>query len=139
MKKAIYTAKKEEGNVMRDLIIIIVIVGLIISGSYFTYKYYEDIKSEFDEKLTEMSKELEDNFFNEQMITDLENIWLSNEGTLIIFQSHDLVGDIEENLYECFHYYKNMKKEDFDLEKQKVISGLDDLIKRECLSIVNIL
>ena len=124
---------------MRDLIIITVIVGLIISGSYFTYKYYEDIKSEFDEKLTEMSKELEDNFFNEQMITDLENIWLSNEGTLIIFQSHDLVGDIEENLYECFHYYKNMQKEDFDLEKQKVISGLDDLIKRECLSIVNIL
>lgn len=124
---------------MRDLIIITVIVGLIISGSYFTYKYYEDIKSEFDEKLTEMSKELEDNFFNEQMITDLENIWLSNEGTLIIFQSHDLVGDIEESLYECFHYYKNMKKEDFDLEKQKVISGLDDLIKRERLSIVNIL
>ena len=124
---------------MRDLIIITVIVGLIISGSYFTYKYYEDIKSEFDEKLTEMSKELEDNFFNEQMITDLENIWLSNEGTLIIFQSHDLVGDIEGNLYECFHYYKNMKKEDFDLEKQKVISGLDDLIKRERLSIVNIL
>ena len=124
---------------MRDLIIITVIVGLIISGSYFTYKYYEDIKSEFDEKLTEMSKELEDNFFNEQMITDLENIWLSNEGTLIIFQSHDLVGDIEEHLYECFHYYKNMQKEDFDLEKQKVISGLDDLIKRERLSIVNIL
>ena len=124
---------------MRDLIIITVIVGLIISGSYFTYKYYEDIKSEFDEKLTEMSKELEDNFFNEQMITELENIWLSNEGTLIIFQSHDLVGDIEENLYECFHYYKNMQKEDFDLEKQKVISGLDDLIKRERLSIVNIL
>lgn len=124
---------------MRDLIIITVIVGLIISGSYFTYKYYEDIKSEFDEKLTEMSKELEDNLFNEQMITDLENIWLSNEGTLIIFQSHDLVGNIEENLYECFHYYKNMQKEDFDLEKQKVISGLDDLIKRERLSIVNIL
>lgn len=124
---------------MRDLIIITVIVGLIISGSYFTYKYYEDIKSEFDEKLTEMSKELENNLFNEQMITDLENIWLSNEGTLIIFQSHDLVGDIEENLYECFHYYKNMQKEDFDLEKQKVISGLDDLIKRERLSIVNIL
>ena len=124
---------------MRDLIIITVIVGLIISGSYFTYKYYEDIKSEFDEKLTEMSKELEDNLFNEQMITDLENIWLSNEGTLIIFQSHDLVGNIEENLYECFHYYKNMQKEDFDLEKQKVISGLDDLIKRERLSILNIL
>lgn len=124
---------------MRDLIIITVIVGLIISGSYFTYKYYEDIKSEFDEKLTEMSKELENNLFNEQRITDLENIWLSNEGTLIIFQSHDLVGDIEENLYECFHYYKNMQKEDFDLEKQKVISGLDDLIKRERLSIVNIL
>ena len=47
--------------------------------------------------------------------------------------------DIEENLYECFHYYKNMKKEDFDLAKQKIITGLDDLIKRERLSIVNIL
>lgn len=124
---------------MRDLIIIIVIVGLIISGSYFTYKYYEDIKNEFNDKLTEMSKELENNSFDEQKINDLENVWLSNEGTLIIFQSHDLVGDIEENLYECFHYYKNMEKEDFDLEKQKVISGLDDLIKRERLSIVNIL
>ena len=124
---------------MRDLIIIIAIVGLIISGSYFTYKYYEDIKNEFNDKLTEMSKELENNSFDEQKINDLENVWLSNEGTLIIFQSHDLVGDIEENLYECFHYYKNTKKEDFDLEKQKVISGLDDLIKRERLSIVNIL
>lgn len=124
---------------MRDLIIIIVIVGLIISGSYFTYKYYEDIKNEFNDKLTEMSKELENNSFDEQKINDLENVWFSNEGTLIIFQSHDLVGDIEENLYECFHYYKNMEKEDFDLEKQKVISGLDDLIKRERLSIVNIL
>lgn len=124
---------------MRDLIIIIVIVGLIISGSYFTYKYYEDIKNEFNDKLTEMSKELENNSFDEQKINDLENVWLSNEGTLIIFQSHDLVGDIEENLYECFHYYKNMEKEDFDLEKQKVISGLEDLIKRERLSIVNIL
>ena len=124
---------------MRDLIIIILILGLIISGSYFTYKYYEDIKNEFDERLTEMSKELENNSFDEQKITDLENIWLSKEGALIIFQSHDLVGDMEENLYECFHYYKNMKKEEFDLEKQKVISRLDDLIKRERLSIVNIL
>lgn len=124
---------------MRDLIIILVVLALIISGSYFTYKYYENIKNEFEEKLSKMSKEIEDDNFNEKNISETENIWLSKEKALIIFQSHDLVGKIEENLYECFHYYRNMKKEDFELEKQKVISGLEDLIKRERLSIVNIL
>ncbi len=68
----------------------------------------------------------------------MENIWLSKESTLIVFQSYDLVGKIEENLYECFHYYKNGNMEDFELEKQKVVDGIDDLIKRERLSLVNI-
>lgn len=123
---------------MRDFIIIIFILILVACGSFFTLKYYENIKEVFSNKLEIMLEDLKSNKFDIEKINDIEKIWLSKESTLIVFQSHDLVGKIEEDLYECFHYYKKGELDDFELTKQKVIDGLDDLIKRERLSIVNI-
>ena len=94
--------------------------------------------SEFSEKLEIMSEDLKTKKTDTKKIKELEELWKKKEKVLIIFQEHDAIDDIEENLYECFHYYKTNEKEEFDLAKEKLIGEMEDLVKREDLCIVNI-
>lgn len=123
---------------MRDIMVITIILSLVIYGSHYMYKYYSNTKDEFESKLEDMQDDLAKGTMSEEKIKELEQVWLNKENTLIVFQAHNLVGDIEEDLYECFHYYRKREEDDYELAKQKVISGLDDLVKRECVSFVNI-
>ncbi len=123
---------------MKDIIIIVVIVGLIVCGSYFTHNFYNDSKNEFSERLNTMSENLKLGKLSNKEIEELEKVWLEKEKIFIIFQAHDAIDVIEDKLYECIHYYKINQKDEFDLSKEKVVGALEDLVKRECLTLVNI-
>lgn len=123
---------------MKDIIVIAVILFSVGYGSYSIHKYYITVKDEIENKLEEMQNDLSQRKVKKENVEELEQKWLSKEKTLIVFQAHDLIGEIEENLYECIHYYIKEDEDEYELAKQKVVSGLDDLIKRECVSFVNI-
>ena len=123
---------------MRDLIVVVVILGLVVGGSFWTHGFYEKTRDEFDEKLNTLSETIETEVDKEGKIKEVENFWKSKEDILIVFQEHDTIDDIENHLYECFHYYRINEKEHFDLSKAGVMKGMDDLVKREHLTLVNL-
>lgn len=123
---------------MRDSIVVIVIFSLIIGGSIWIYKFYENTKSVFEDKLETLVETIETEEKKEIRIKEIEDIWKEKESVLIIFQEHDSVDEIEDKLYECFHYYRINEVDHLELSKEGMLKRLDDFIKGENLSIVNI-
>lgn len=123
---------------MRDGIVILVILSLIIAGSMWTHKYYETTLNEFEEKLGELENSINDEENKTDKVKEVENKWINRENILIMFQTHDAIDEIEKDLYECFHYYMIAEDEDFNLARKNVLRGIEDLIKREKLTIVNL-
>lgn len=123
---------------MRDIFIIIGILGIIIGGSIWTHDFYENTKNELEGKLNILSETIEIEDDKEEKIKDAENFWKSNENILIIFQEHDAIDEIENHLYECFHYYRINERDHFELAKSNVLKGMEDLVKREHLTLVNL-
>ena len=123
---------------MRDIFIVIGILGIIIGGSMWTHGFYEKTKNELEGKLNILAKTIEIEDDKEEKIKDAENFWKRNEDILIIFQEHDAIDDIENHLYECFHYYRINEKDHFELAKSNVLKGMEDLVKREHLTLVNL-
>lgn len=123
---------------MRDAIVVFIILALIVGGSLWTHSYYEKTKSEFDEKLTNLEETISSNIDKEKKIKELEEFWKSKEDILIIFQEHDAIDEIEDHLYECTHYYRINEKDHFDLAKASLIKCMEDLVKREHLTLVNL-
>ena len=124
---------------MKDFIIIIVIVGLIIGGSVYSHHFYEKLQEQFSNELQKLVDNIEIDTDKEKTISDIEQIWLNYETILIIFQDHASIGEIEDNLYECFHHYRMNDLNKLILYKEKTVSGFEDLIKREELLLVDIL
>ena len=124
---------------MRDAIVIVLIFIFVISGSMFSSNFYNEMYKDFSEKLDVLAATIEKDVNKEEKVKEIEDLWKEKERLLIVFQDHSLVGDIEENLYECFQYYRYNEKDHFDAMKDKVLMEIEDLIKREAFSIVNIL
>ena len=123
---------------MRDFIIVFTILALIVGGSFWTHSYYENTMNEFGEKLDNLVNTIELERNKEEKIKVVEDFWKNKENILIIFQEHELIDDIENDLYECFHYYRINEKDHFDLAKANVLKKMEDLVKREHLILVNI-
>lgn len=123
---------------MRDIIVIILILAMIIGGSIWTHNFYETTLNEFSQKLEELAQTIDSDINKEEKINEIEDLWKEKENILIIFQDHSSIGEIESNLYECFQYYRYNEKDHFDAVKEHLIMEMDDLIKREEFTVVNI-
>ena len=124
---------------MKDFGIIVFIIGLIIAGSIYTHHLYQEIYEDISQKLEGLVKNIHTDSNKEEAIQFIEQEWIKMENILIIFQDHAFMGEIENNLYECFHYYRIQDEEMLILYKEKTLMGLEDLIKREELLLVDIL
>lgn len=138
MKAEKFIANERKDNKMRDIFVVIAIFALIVGGSMWTYNFYEDTKNEFDEKLNGLVQTIDSETNKEKKIKEIEEYWKSKEDILIIFQEHDAIDDIEKSLYECFQYYRSNEKDHFEVSKANFIRGMEDLTKREKLTLVNI-
>lgn len=123
---------------MRDIIVVFSILTLIIGGSICTHSFYENTRNDFDKKLNVLAETLETNIDKDEKINDLEEFWKSKEDVLIIFQEHEAIDEIEDCLYECFHYYRISEKDHFELAKANLLKRMEDLVKREHLKLVNL-
>ena len=123
---------------MRDLFVVIGILVIIVGGSFWTHSFYEKTKNEFEEKLEVLVSTIDVEGNKEEKIKELEEFWKSKEDVLIIFQEHEAIDRIETSLYECFHYYRINEKDHLELSKTNTLKGMEDLVKREHVSIVNL-
>ena len=124
---------------MRDFIIIATIIFAITWGSRCSLHYYEQLQNMMKTELTTWEEHFYDDSQKEVSVHKLEEIWLANEDWLIILQDHASMDEIENHLYECFHYYREGDFNRFKLFKEKVLSGFEDIVKREKLLLVDIL
>ncbi len=124
---------------MKDFGIIVVIVGLIVSGSIYTHHVYQEIYEDISQILEGLVKTIHTNPNKEETIQCIKQEWIKMEKILIIFQDHASMDEIENNLYECFHYYRIQDEERLILYQEKTLMGLEDIIKREELLLVDIL
>lgn len=123
---------------MKDIIVIFIILIFIIGGSIGTGKFYENTMNEFNEKLDSLISMIDIDINKELTIKEIEELWKEKENVLIVFQDHDSIDNIEEAIYECLHYYKANQIEYLKLSKEKVIRNIEDLVKREKLTLVNL-
>ena len=123
---------------MRDIFIVGTILAIIIGGSIWSYKFFESTKNEFEEKLNNLVQTIYTETNKEEKIKEIERFWEEKENILIIFQEHDAIDEIEKSLYECLHYYNINEKDHLELSKSNFIIGMDDLVKREKLTLVNV-
>ena len=124
---------------MRDTIIIIIIAFLVIGGSLYSKNLYKNFYEQISNKLQFLVDHIDIDTNKEKTISEIEELWLKNESLLIIFQDHSSIDKIEENLYECMHHYRMNDLNRLMLFKEKTESGIEDLIKREELLLVDIL
>ena len=124
---------------MKDFWIILVIVAMIVAGSKCSQKLYQTLYDSYTVTLENLVIQIETDEEKETTIAQIEKDWQEKETLLIILQDHASMDKIEENLYECFHYYRFGDKEKLILSKDKVLSSMEDLIKREELLLVDIL
>ena len=82
---------------------------------------------------------IEEDSHKDDTIALIEKEWLQKEKVLIILQDHALIDELEEYLYECFHYYRFNQKEELVMAKNKALSVLEDVVKREEVLLVDIL
>ena len=124
---------------MRDFWIILVIVISIVCGSHYSYNLYQDLYDFYQKNLESLIDTIDVDQDKETTILKMEEDWKKREKVLIILQDHASMDQIEENLYECFHYYRMKDVERLILSKDKTLSGMEDLRKREELLLVDIL
>ena len=85
MKVGKFIANERKVNGMRDIFVIITILIMIIGGSIWTYKFYENTKKEFDEKLNNLAQTIDLEGDKEEKIKEIEELWKNKEDILIIF------------------------------------------------------
>ena len=125
---------------MKDLIIIIVILGVVFGGTYFQNKYLdkktEDLVSVINKMEENMGAPREE---KEKIVEELLNKWEKYEKPWIALQYHQNINTIEDLLIECYTFYLEGDETHFLLNVRIINRNMDDLKNREEISIVNVL
>lgn len=125
---------------MKDLIIIIVILGVVFGGTYFQNKYLDkttkDLVSVINKMEENMGAPREE---KEKIVEELLNKWEKYEKPWIALQYHQNINTIEDLLIECYTFYLEGDETHFLLNARIINRNMDDLKNREGISIVNVL
>ena len=94
--------------------------------------------------LLDILESMNDDIANEKDIDKgkseaLKNAFSEKEGKWIMIVDHEILDEIEDGVEECVSYYNENEKTDFNSSFGKLKSHIEDLYKREEISLVNIL
>lgn len=124
---------------MKEAIIIIsVLVLVFVPGFLFTI-FLDNTGSELLDILEDMKKDFEASgeIFIEKS-KKLNECFLKNECKWIMVVDHEALDEIEDNLRECVGFYKEGNQTEFEIAAEKLKGHIEDLKKREDISIGNI-
>ena len=125
---------------MRDLVVIIVIIGLVFGGDVFVEKYLEKSSEKLIQQIEMMSASFnEDEKAKKRNVDSLQQIWEETEKPWIVIEYHEEINNIEDLVIETYSYYMSGEKEEFDIAHRKILRLIEDLKNRIDLSLENVL
>ena len=125
---------------MRDLVVIIVIIGLVFGGDVFIEKYLEKSSEKLIQQIEMMSESFnEDEKAKKRNVDSLQQIWEETEKPWIVIEYHEEINNIEDLVIETYSYYMSGEKEEFDIAHRKILRLIEDLKNRIDLSLENVL
>ncbi len=131
---------REEGKIMRDVFVVLTILSVVFGGNYSIYKYIDKTGKEFLQEVSALEKSI--NSGDELKVREVDkvlDVWENNEEKWIMIGYHQEINDIEDLLIECYSYYLQGEKEDFDTSYKKLERNVEDLRNREKITFTNIL
>jgi ribonucleotide reductase beta subunit family protein with ferritin-like domain len=125
---------------MKDFWIVFIILVIVFGGNYFIHGYIEETGKEFLEEVSGLVKSINSSDeIKKQIVGELLKTWENNEEKWIMIGYHQEINNIEDLLIECYNYYLQDKKEDFNISYQKLKRNIEDLRNRERITFTNIL
>lgn len=125
---------------MKETLIIIIVLLIIFVPNFLFKNYLKDTGKD----LLDILESMNDDIANEKDIDKgkseaLKNAFSEKEGKWIMIVDHEILDEIEDGVEECVSYYNENEKTDFNSSFGKLKSHIEDLYKREEISLVNIL
>lgn len=125
---------------MKEGIIIITVLIMTFVPNFFFKKYLETTGNEILELLQTMEKDIENgNGVNEETAKKLQENFLDKEKKWILFVDHEILDEIENAVEECIAFYNAEDDMEFESSSNKLKNSIEDLVKREEVSLTNIL
>lgn len=116
---------------MRDLVVIIVIIGLVFGGDVFIEKYLGKSSEKLIQQIEMMSTSFnEDEKAKKRNVDSLKQIWEETEKPWIVIEYHEEINNIEDLVIETYSYYMSGEKEEFDIAYRKILRLIEDLKNR---------
>lgn len=124
----------------KEIIIMITVLILIFVPNILFKNYLKNTGEELIDILKEMNKNITNsNEVDNKLAEKLKEEFLKKEEKWILIVDHDLLDEVEMNIKDCISYYEKNEETDFLASYQKAIDCIEDLSKREELSLANIL
>ena len=124
---------------MKEYIILIIVLVLIFVPNYFIRNYLKSSGDEIVAYIKNMQEILENNKeIGKNYAYGLKQMFLEKEKIWIILVDHDMLDEIENDIEECVAFFSIDEVADFNASSLKAIDAIEDLSKREELSLANI-
>ena len=125
---------------MKETLIIIIVLLIIFVPNFLFKNYLKDTGKD----LLDILESMNDDIANEKDIDKgkseaLKDAFSEKEGKWIMIVDHEILDEIEDGVEECVSYYNENEKMDVNSSFGKLKSHIEDLHKREEISLVNIL
>ena len=124
---------------MKEWIILITVLCLVFLPNIFFKKYLRDSGNELIEVVKILQDNLKGETVNEEDAMRLKSAFYEREKVWILIVDHDMLDEIEYNVEECVALYSIENKKEFESSAYKLIDEIEDLSKREEISLANIL
>ncbi len=131
--------QKKASVKMKEYIILIMVLVLIFVPNYFIRNYLKSSGDEIVVYIKNMQESLENNKeIGKNYAYGLKQMFLEKEKIWIILVDHDMLDEIENDIEECVAFFSIDEVADFNASSLKAIDAIEDLSKREELSLANI-
>lgn len=126
---------------MKREFVIIVILVVLVFGSWLNLRYLDSLTAGLEERLMLSKNQAEsgDMDMARQTLLDALDIWLSADGYTHIFIRHAEIDTISDAFYELYDTMLNGEDEELDAAFGKLIYHLDSVNEIEHLSLKSIL
>ena len=124
---------------MKEIIILIIVLCLVFIPNISFRKYLHHSGQEIVQIAKELQNSLEQGMINPENALKLKEEFEKKEKVWILIVDHDMLDEIEYEIENCVAFYTIDNKQDFISAVSRLIDEIEDLSKREEISMANIL
>lgn len=124
---------------MKEYIILVVVLVLIFTPNTLFKNYLKKSGNELISIVNDLKNDIEENRIKEGKSDKLKKAFLEREKIWIMIVDHDMLDEIEYQIEDCVALYDNDYKKEFIAAANRLVDAVEDLYKREEISLSNII